>query len=199
MIVALDAAASWMSYWVMPPTARWTNESLTSSRSSFWSALGERLERAGDVGLDDEVERGGLARLDLLEDVLEPGAGRTSRARRGRGSRPAASARGSRPPCGRLLVGRDHEVVAGVGDVGQAEHLDRRRRTRLLDLLALVVDQRPDPTPGRTGHERVADLERAALDEHGGDRAHDRCRGAPRARRRAPGRRGSPGGPRPRR
>ena len=52
MIVALDAAASWMSFSVMPPTPRWTNDSFTSSRSSLREALGERLERAGDVGLE---------------------------------------------------------------------------------------------------------------------------------------------------
>ena len=38
-------------------------------------------------------------------------------------------------------------------------------------LLAVVVDERPDPAPGRTGDERVADLERAPLDEQVGDRA----------------------------
>ena len=35
MIVAFDAAASWMSSLVMPPTPRRTNDSFTSSRSSF--------------------------------------------------------------------------------------------------------------------------------------------------------------------
>ena len=70
-----------------------------------------------------------------------------------------------------LLVGGDDEVVAGVGDVGQAEDLHRRGRAGLLDLLALVVDERPDPAPRRAGDQRVADLEGAALHEHGGDRA----------------------------
>ena len=36
--------------------------------------LGEGFERAVDVGLDDQVQRGSLAALDLIEDVLEPGA-----------------------------------------------------------------------------------------------------------------------------
>ena len=35
----------------------------------------------------------------------------------------------------------------------------------------MVVDERPDPAPGGAGDERVADPERAALDEHGGHRA----------------------------
>ena len=88
------------------------------------------------------------------------------------GGRPAASARGwSATLDGGLLVGGDHEVVAGDGDVGQAEHLDRRGRAGFLDLLALVVDERPDPAPGGTGDERVADLEGALLHEDRGHRA----------------------------
>ena len=34
-----------------------------------------------------------------------------------------------------------------------------------------MVDERPHATPGRTGDERLADLEGAALHEEGGDRA----------------------------
>ena len=83
---------------------------------------------------------------------------------------------------GGLLVGGGAELVAGVGHVGQAEHLHRRGRAGLLDLLALVVDHRPDPAPGGAGDDRVADLERALVDEHGGHRATTRCRGWPRAR-----------------
>ena len=92
-------------------------------------------------------------------------------ASRPRLARRCQCSRVSATSAGRLLVGSDHEAVAGLGDVGQAEHLDRRGRTGLLDLLALVVDERPDTTPGRTGDERVADLERALLDEQVGDRA----------------------------
>ena len=58
MTVALDAVASCTSFCVMPPTPRSTNDSLTSSRSSFFrlpvnassepwtSALRMRLRRA---------------------------------------------------------------------------------------------------------------------------------------------------------
>ena len=68
----------------------------------------------------------------------------------------------------RLVVGGDHELVAGVGDVGQAEDLHGRRRPGFLDLLAGVVDEGADPAEGGAGHQRVADAERAALDEDGG-------------------------------
>ena len=134
-------------------------------------ALGEGLERAGDVGLQHEVERGRFAGLDLLEDVLEAGATRHA------GGLPAQV--GHAVPvlallgdgAGRLLVGGHHEAVAGLGDVVQAEDLHGHGRPGLLDLLAEVVDQRPHATPGRAGHEGLADLEGAALHEDVGDGA----------------------------
>ena len=72
---------------------------------------------------------------------------------------------------GGLLVGRGAELVAGLGHGREAEHLHRRRRAGRLDLLALVVDHRPHATPRRAGDDRVADLELALVDEHGGDGA----------------------------
>ena len=72
---------------------------------------------------------------------------------------------------GDLLVGGGAELVAGLGHGRQTEHLDRRRRTGRLDLLALVVDHRSDLAPRGAGDDRVADLELALVDEHGGDRA----------------------------
>ena len=171
MMVALAAAASWMSFSVMPPTARWTNPSLTSSRSSFFSESVSASSEPLTSALRTSDKRGGLAGLDGREDVLELGA--------------AADARGLAAEVGlavvvialgghvlhRLVVGRDDELVAGVGDVGETEHLHGHGRPGLLDLLAVVVDERPDPTEGGAGHQRIADAERAALDEDGGHRA----------------------------
>ena len=37
-------------------------------------------------------------------------------------------------------------------------------------IVAVLVEHRPDPAVGRTGHDRVADAQRAALDQHRGDR-----------------------------
>ena len=45
------------------------------------------------------------------------------------------------------------------------------RRAGVLHLLAVVVDQGADAAPLGAGDDDVADLERAALDEHGRDRA----------------------------
>ncbi len=63
-------------------------------------ALGHRLERALGVGLEHQVERGGLAPLDLLEDVLELGARCRWPTRSGAGRR-----RGSAAPAARRCRG----------------------------------------------------------------------------------------------
>ena len=81
---------------------------------------------------------------------------------------------------------RSSSPASGTSD--EAEHLHRRRRAGLLDLLPVVVDQRPDRAPGR--HRRRSGRRPSAcrpVDEHGGDRAAARRRGWPRARRPWPG------------
>ena len=66
----------------------------------------------------------------------------------------------------------DHrEPVAGFGRAGEAQHLDRHRRAGLLHGFALVVDQRADAAPFGAGDDEVADMQRAALDQHGRHRA----------------------------
>ena len=93
----------------------------------------------------------------------------------------------------------DHlDALAGLADAVEAEHLDRDRRAGLLEPGAGVVLHRPHLAPLRAGDDRVADVQRAALDQHGGHRA---AAGVEvgldhRARRRA--RRGSPSAPRAR-
>ena len=101
------------------------------------------------------------------EDVLQLGAGLDP----GVAAlvlQPQAVLAGLADGAGGLLVGGGPELVAGLGHRRQAEHLDRRRRAGRLDLLALVVDHRPDPAPGGAGDDRVADLELALVDEHRG-------------------------------
>ena len=88
-------------------------------------ALGDRFERAVHVGLDDHVQGGGLAGLNLLEDVLQLGP--TGQRRRV----PAAlnltlpALTGGADRLGLALVGGDDEVVARLGHVGEAEDLHR--------------------------------------------------------------------------
>ena len=121
-------------------------------------ALGDRLERALDVGLQHQVERGGLAPLDLLEDVLELGAARRRRWRRAHGRRPGSAARGPRRWCGPSpgpSVTRNSSPAAGgsenpstwTGIDGSAS----------LTWSPVVVDQGLDLAPGRAGDDGVAD------------------------------------------
>ena len=53
----------------------------------------------------------------------------------------------------------------------KAQHLDRGGGTCRLDRDAGVRDQRPHPAPIGAGDDEVADPQRAALHQHGGDRA----------------------------
>src|SRR5579862_3256319 len=90
-------------------------------------------------------------------------------------------------PCARLaaqalaaLVGElarpalfldDPGKLAGRRRLVEAGDLDRLARPSQLDPLTAVVVERTDPSPGIAGDDRVADLERAAVDEHRRDRA----------------------------
>jgi hypothetical protein len=56
--------------------------------------------------------------------------------------------------------------LAGGRRVVEAEDLDGVAGTGRLELLAAEVVERADPAPCVAGHDRVADLERAAMDEH---------------------------------
>ena len=71
---------------------------------------------------------------------------------------------------GAVVLDHAHEL-AGLGHGVEAEDLDRLARKRALDLVALVVVHRADAAPVGAGHDVVADLERAALDEDRHDRA----------------------------
>ena len=68
------------------------------------------------------------------------------------------------------FVFNDGESIPRLGSPVEAQHLDRHGRTRSLDLRALVVDQRAHATPFGAGDHDVADMERAALHQHGRDR-----------------------------
>ena len=132
--------------------------------------VGERLERTLDVGLQHEVERGDLAALHHREDVLEAGAaGEAHRVLQAGGATPEGTSLGHR--AGGLLVGRGAQLVARERDVVEAEHLHRGGRTGLLHLLAVLVEHGAHLAPRATGDDRVADPERAPLDQRGDHRA----------------------------
>ncbi len=66
----------------------------------------------------------------------------------------------------------DHgEPVAGLGRAVEAQHLDRHRRAGRDHSVAGIGHQRADAAPFGAGNDDVAGLERAALHQHGRDRA----------------------------
>src|SRR5215468_10125989 len=66
----------------------------------------------------------------------------------------------------------DHgEAVAGLRRTVEAEHFHRNRGACLLDSFALVRNQRAHAPHLGAGHDDVADTQRAALHQHGRDRA----------------------------
>ena len=128
----------------------------------------ERLQGAGDIGLEDDVELLDVALLDAREDLLEADlAGLT--AGQGLGLEPVGPFLRELAGVAVVLDGLDE--LAGVGDAVEAEHLDRHPGPGALDPVADEVVHRPHPTPLGTGDERVADLEGPALDQDADDGA----------------------------
>ena len=156
----------------------------------------KRLQRARDVGLDDDRELVELALLRLGEDLLEGDlAGLAPRQLLGLEALGALVGE----LAGAALVLDHLDPLARLADAVEAEHLDRVAGPSRLDALAGVVLHRAHLSPLGAGDERVADVQRAALDQH---RDHRAATGVEvgldhRSRRRA--RRGWPSAPRPRR
>ena len=122
-MTASDAAASMTSDSLMPPTPLWMMLTGDLVLRQLGDLVLERLERAGDVGLEHEVELLELALLDALEEVVERdlaagAAGLRLVLERG-------SARSSACCAGDAVVLDDAHVLAGVGDAVEAEDLDR--------------------------------------------------------------------------
>src|SRR5215204_6314203 len=128
--------------------------------------LGERrlqhLDRALHVGLDD-----GQQFLDLrLAERLDAALG---------GLRERLLARDHLAVVRDLLrlgdVGDDLEGLARLRHALEAEHLDGRGRAGLVDVVAAVVVHRAHLAEDLPDDERLADAQRALLDEHRGDGA----------------------------
>ena len=151
---------------LMPPTPRWMTLTVTSSWGRRAISSSTASSEPGDVGLEDEVELLDAPSRGELEDVLErdlaAGAPRDRLGLQAVGALAGELARGA--------VVLDHaDELAGLGHAVEAEDLDRVARAGLLDLVAHEVVHGADAAPVGAGDERVADLERAALDE---DRDH---------------------------
>src|SRR5215217_6179657 len=145
------AEPSMTSESVSAPTPLRTMLTLTSSVDSLERLL-ERLDRAGDVGLYDEVEVLGAT---FAEEFLQR-ATRTAL----RKLLPAQSLLGLLGAVARNpLVVDNLEAGPRLRDAGEAKDLDRRPRSCLLDAIAHEVEHRPYPTVGRPCEHGVAFLE----------------------------------------
>src|SRR6266480_921338 len=125
------------------------------------------LDRPGHVTLDDEQQFLALTGLQRGLQVLQ-GDPRPPLREQG-------AALAGLPALGDLprhpLVGHDQEVVARVGHRVEPQHLHRAGRRRVRDRLAVLVEQRPDPAERVAADDRVANVQRAALHQHGRHRA----------------------------
>src|SRR6478736_5794113 len=126
----------------------------------------ERLDRTGHVALEDEVELLALALLHGGHEVLEA----ATHATLGLHGRPLTRLALLGDLAGHAVVLDHDEVLARARHRREAQHHGRSRRVGLGDLLTVLVEHGAHPAVGRTGHDRVADAERSALDEHRGDR-----------------------------
>ena len=127
--------------------------------------MDDRAERTRHVGLEDDPQFLGLARLDLRVEVLERGLA-AALGPRGRG-RLALLDHGP----GGLLVGHDTQDVARLGHVAEAQDHCRRRRSRLGDALAQGILEGTNLAVGLAHDDHVADSKGAGLDQGGGNRA----------------------------
>jgi hypothetical protein len=167
MIAALKPSASVTSDSEMPPTPACRMRAATSSVPSFLQRSQNGFERALHVGFHDQREFLAARGLELRHHLLERAA---HAGNRGGGVLALLVGAIARDLAGAGFVLDHRKAVAGFRRAVEAEHFDRHRRSGLVEVLALVRNQRADAAHFGAGHDDVADLERAALHQHGGDR-----------------------------
>ena len=129
----------------------------------------DRLDGALHVALDHEVQVLDGAGLHLREERLEGDAAAARLLRHRLAAEPLAAL--MREVAGAALVLDDAAELAGGRRAVEAENLDGLARGGLLDPLAAIVVERANAAPGIARDDRVADLERAAVDQHRRDGA----------------------------
>ena len=129
-------------------------------------AGGNRFGRTLYVGLDDQRQFLQFAGSDVGEHLLQRGTAD------GGDLFVALLLFAIGRDLARALFTLDHlELAAGIRRATQAERLDREGRAGGFDVLAAIIQQGADTAPFLADHHDVANMERAALDQHGGDRA----------------------------
>ena len=121
MTMASDASASMMSLSVIAPTAEWMTLMRDLGLVHLVQRVLERLDRALDVGLDDEVEVLELALADAREQVVERDVALLALRRAGA----ALSARSSARLRASRSSAKTRNSSPALGNAGQALDLDR--------------------------------------------------------------------------
>ncbi len=165
---AFEADARLMSFSLIPPTPWWMTLTRTSGCWIFCSSETAASTEPCTSPLSTRFRSWTAPACSCVKSCSSDGpafAAVASCSRRRRSPRTCATlARVA-------LVLDDATELARGRRVVEPENLDGLARPRLLDLLPAEVVEGADPAPGVTGHDRIADLERAALDEHRRDRA----------------------------
>ena len=120
--------------------------------------LSKGFKRTLDIGLDEQVERGLLAALNLLEQVFELDAATDGRRRAPQTGEPETLFASLGHRLGGLQRRGGTEIVARTRHLRQTEHLDRHRRPGFFNLFAPIVDKRTNGSPRSTGDDGIANL-----------------------------------------
>ncbi len=152
----------------MPPTPRWMMLTLTSCCGSLAISSSIASSDPATSALTTRPELLDGALLGELEHVLERDlAPRAARERLG-----LQAVRALARELARAALVLDHaHVLAGLGDAVEAEHLDGLAGQRALELVADEVVHRAHAPEVRARDERIADPQRAALDQDRHDRS----------------------------
>ena len=128
---------------------------------------GQSLGGALHVGLDEDRQLLGRALADALHHFFQRAAAARDLGQLGL----TIATHAEVGDFARARFALDHvEFVARLRRAVEAEDLDRNGRTGALDGGAMIVDQAAHAAPHGAGDKHVADLEGAALDQHGGHR-----------------------------
>ena len=131
------------------------------------SVCGDSFEGALHVRFEDDAQLLDLARLDLGEQVVQVDGLDTLGAFLEAAHRVALFG----DLLGRCLVGSHQQRIARLRHISEAEDLRRGGRLGLAELASLVVLHGLHAAPCGARYHVVAQVERAVLDQHRGDRA----------------------------
>ena len=128
----------------------------------FFQRTADRLKRPLDVGFDNDREQVGFAFGDFGEHLFQ-------RSTSSGGQCDPFVARGIGTEAGDFTGAgftlHHTQFIARTRGAGQAEHFCRFARAKLVNLVAMIIDQSANFAPFGAGHNDVAHTERAALNQ----------------------------------